>query len=775
MTPSSFSRTSTASTAVPSSVHPSIAAQHRPTDHRRRDDSDISRRRNDATNSRPTHLDPTGLPSSTTASSQPRTRPARTRPTSQSSSTANAIDVLMPLLQALFSILQPSEGLLSAVDVIRRQVADALHATNATCTDTSAQPTVSWWCPCCRCRHKHACCSALARVSPCKHCGDGHSNRSCSLRREQASARALEAQLAASQLPANRSIAFGTFGAVPIHLSAPQSTSEMSEVAQVERTASFQATAPSTRAATPQPPAADQVAQFPVIILARGGDIASPGVDPESPTTASTDSNSSSVKAKGERNGKQGERRSAVSASAQTDSVSLAAPVPTKHAKDPTTADVPVTSSVGNQGAFDCVITTAAQRRARRQPGDPVLQVDLFPLGKGHQGCCSMRQCGKSFFGQEVCYITTLDPRSFNPFKGYYLCDECRNGSDVYKRLFPHPVLLHEPPDVLPKVDSVSSAYLTGPRYAGLCAEPECGQPLTTDDTDEVFVVDTDPRSQNPWRNVTICKTCRNSSNKNKHMFSRGIVVSSQHVHDYRENYRVRTSPHQALREWELPDIWAPKHPGSLQAAQQKCDAQFAWNFGCRVLNASLSGKSVLTVQQAQEHFRTKLLAFCERNQKPHKTVEAYLSYLSNTSMQAALPTLLSTGFTDVLFATAAYAGGQTTHTYHCAQCRGEVSMTDAVQHAAESDLQFYLLCQHARQNPLCNFFEQLKRESILPELFFPDTRQRSSEHKVQAALLDRVSRRTKFMKSLQEQPEFSVVPPSGDPTVQVFNPWTNT
>ena len=82
----------------------------------------------------------------------------------------------------------------------------------------------------------------------------------------------------------------------------------MSEVAQVERTASFQATAPSTRAATPQPPAADQVAQFPVIILARGGDIASPGVDPESPTAASTDSNSSSVKAKGERNGKQGER-----------------------------------------------------------------------------------------------------------------------------------------------------------------------------------------------------------------------------------------------------------------------------------------------------------------------------------------------------------------------------------------------------------------------------------------------------------------------------------
>ena len=174
MTSSSFSRSSTAPTAVPSSVRPSIAAQHRQTDHRHRDD--ISRRRNGATNSRPTHLNPTGLTSSAaTASSQTRTRPARIRPTSQSSSTANAIDVLMPLLQALFSILQPSEGLLDAVNVIRRQVADALHATKATSTNASAQPAVSWWCPCCRRHHEHACCNALARVSPCKHCGDGHS------------------------------------------------------------------------------------------------------------------------------------------------------------------------------------------------------------------------------------------------------------------------------------------------------------------------------------------------------------------------------------------------------------------------------------------------------------------------------------------------------------------------------------------------------------------------------------------------------------------------
>ncbi len=269
-----------------------------------------------------------------------------------------------------------------------------------------------------------------------------------------------------------------------------------------------------------------------------------------------------------------------------------------------------------------------------------------------------MRQCGKSFFGQEVCYITTLDPRSFNPFKGYYLCDECRNGSDVYKRLFPHPVLLHEPPDVVPKVDSVSSAYLTGTKYVGLCAKPECGQPLTTDESDQVFVVDTDPRSQSPWRNVTICKTCRNSSNKNKHMFSRGIMVSSQHVHDYRENYRVRTSLHQALREWDLPDSWAPKHPNSLQAVQQKCKTQFVYDFGFElIMDASLSIESVLTVQQAQEHFRTELLARSAQSTEREQSeqAKAYLSFLSE-SMQAALPMLLSTGFTTVTFALSTYA-----------------------------------------------------------------------------------------------------------------------
>ena len=45
--------------------------------------------------------------------------------------------------------------------------------------------------------------------------------------------------------------------------------------------------------------------------------------------------------------------------------------------------------------------------------------------------------------------------------------------------------------------------------------------------------------------------------------------------------------------------------------------------------------------------------------------------------------------------------------------------MADVVKCAhkrtAESDLRYYLLSQHARHNPLCKFFEQLKRESALP------------------------------------------------------------
>ena len=196
-------------------------------------------------------------------------------------------------------------------------------------------------------------------------------------------------------------------------------------------------------------------------------------------------------------------------------------------------------------------------------------------------------------------------------------------------------------------------------------------------------------------------------------------------------------------------------------------------------LPAEVPGPSMglwLCVQQAHEHFRTELLARSAQSTEREQSeqTKAYLSFLSG-SMQAALPMLLSAGFTTVTFALSTYGDSITTHTYHCAQCQGEVSMTDVVKRTAESDLQYYLLSQHTRHNPLCKFFEQLKRESVLPELFFPDTRQRSSERKVQAALRDCMNRRTKFVKSFQYAPEFTVMPPPGDPTVSVFNPWTNT
>jgi hypothetical protein len=307
-----------------------------------------------------------------------------------------------------------------------------------------------------------------------------------------------------------------------------------------------------------------------------------------------------------------------------------------------------------------------------------------------------------------------------------------------------------------------------------LCAQPECGQPLTTDESDEVFVTDHDPRSQHPLRNVTICKACRYSSDLNKHLFSSSVMLSSREKRDYRVQYRVHAGSYQRLREWDLPDSWAPAHPNSLQAVKQKCKTQFVWNFGFElIMDASLSIKSVLTVQQAQEHFRTELLARSAQSTEREQSeqAKAYLSFLSE-SMQAALPMLLSAGFTTVTFAFSSYGDSVTTHTYLCAQCQGEVSMTDVVKRTAESDLQYYLLSQHARHNPLCKFFEQLKRESVLPELFFPDTRQRSSERKVQAALRDCVNRRTKFVQSLQDYPEFTVMPPPGDPNVYVFNPW---
>jgi len=213
---------------------------------------DVSRHNSITATSRPHRLGPAGSIPSTTASSRVRSSSAWQRRRPPSASTTDALDMIMPILSAFIGMLKPSETLLRAFDALRRPIADAVNAIQAASSDTSAQPTVRWWCPCCRHHHTAASCSALARVSPCKYCGDGHSNRSCSLRRAQASVRVndvpITAQLAASQLSTNHGITFGDFGHVPIHFTAAQFRGE---VAQGKRTVSVKVAAPSLPTAAP--------------------------------------------------------------------------------------------------------------------------------------------------------------------------------------------------------------------------------------------------------------------------------------------------------------------------------------------------------------------------------------------------------------------------------------------------------------------------------------------------------------------------------------------
>ena len=206
-----------------------------------------------------------------------------------------------------------------------------------------------------------------------------------------------------------------------------------------------------------------------------------------------------------------------------------------------------------------------------------------------------------------------------------------------------------------------------------------------------------------------------------------------------------------------------------------KCLAQFVYDWGLELLTDSLHGKPVLPTQQVQEHFRTTVLTGCDPSRKD--VVERTYSELLTADIQAALPTLLSTGFTNVTVCTASAANFVTArlHPFQCPHCHASVDVKDLIEHAGSSFLQYFLLNQHARHDPFCKFFEQMKHDSRLPELFFPDVQQRSSACKFKAALRALVSRRSKFVQSLEDSPEFSVVPSPGDPAVHIFNPWTST
>jgi hypothetical protein len=326
---------------------------------------------------------------------------------------------------------------------------------------------------------------------------------------------------------------------------------------------------------------------------------------------------------------------------------------------------------------------------------------------------------------------------------------------------------------MIAKVNSVCSEYFTGPTRIGCCAIATCGGPLTNDNTDEVFATDFDPRSLDPLRVLRICKTCRFSTERNMHLFFSSYMMSSQEQRDYRNRYRILLNGTCVNhRDWDLPDKWASKHPNSLRDVRLKCLAQLVYNYGLKLLTDSLHGKPVLPAQQVQEHFRTTVLAGCDSYRK--NIIERTYSELFTADIQAALPTLLSTGFTNVTVCVES-AENASLRPFRCAQCHASVAVKDLIGHADSSCLQYYLLRQHATHDPFCKSFEQMKRESRLPELFYPDIQQHSSERKFKAALRALISRRTKFVQSLQDSPEFSVVPPPGDPAVYVFNPWTRT
>jgi hypothetical protein len=174
--------------------------------------------------------------------------------------------------------------------------------------------------------------------------------------------------------------------------------------------------------------------------------------------------------------------------------------------------------------------------------------------------------------------------------------------------------------------------------------------------------------------------------------------------------------------------------------------------------------------------------------------VRKYLD--AHQSLTAALPLLLSTGIKPVsegcLPALSKHqdtcpaarniidhfsctcAAYKVIHHFSCEHCNASMPV-EMVAKLAPDDVCATLIERHLQQNPKCKSLDKLKRECILPEFFVPADRHSESKRKLQAALRDRLSRRTKFVKSLQDKPEFTVMPPPGDPTVNVFNPWTGT
>jgi hypothetical protein len=295
-------------------------------------------------------------------------------------------------------------------------------------------------------------------------------------------------------------------------------------------------------------------------------------------------------------------------------------------------------------------------------------------------------------------------------------------------------------------------------------------------------------------------------------MFSTELTLSNCSVSDNRKYFLINGDCY----KFGLPSSWKIyKNPSTLKEQQDKIFAQFVFDYGHELLSASLRDQPIPTVPQVMAQlltiFRAKnsnLPTFLDTNTCPYKRpYDAAADYSAHAnkylgehpSLTAALPLLLSAGFNPVsegcLPALSKHKSSCMEHQkvidhlgcnrcgipaykvidkFCCDHCNASLSV-QFVTKLAPNDVCTTLIEKHLEQNPTCQSLDKLKRECILPEFFLPDNRHSESKRKLQAALRDRVSRRTKFVKSLQEQPEFTVMPPSGDPTVQVFNPWTNT
>ena len=270
-------------------------------------------------------------------------------------------------------------------------------------------------------------------------------------------------------------------------------------------------------------------------------------------------------------------------------------------------------------------------------------------------------------------------------------------------------------------------------------------------------------------------------------MFSKELIISNNSFIDYLGYFRVNDANY----EFTLPSTWEPyaEYPSTLKCLRAKILAQFLLDYGHELLCASRRDQPILTAPQVMAQllaiFRAKHniehvvrsaysvgYGECDAAAKYKVRISAYLG--ANASLTAVLPLILSAGFTPVSVPGSTVSNECDIDHFSCDHCKAYMSV-EMVTKLAQDDVCATLIERHLQQNPKCKSLDKLKRECILPEFFLPADRHSESKRKLQAALRDRLSRRTKFVKSLQDKPEFTVMPPPGDPTVNVFNPWTGT